>query len=414
MDDSPRAIVPALGRRVSRSSSPLWKLWRGNRGQSWRFQDLPRHQREGTPTASLMRCIQHKDWDEARKRIRLYPQDAEYRSRGNRKSTLHLALMNRAPHDIVERLVDAWPTALYQQDTEGWTPLHVSILYGSEEETTILLIRRGGRIGACLHSRYCGSALHLACRHGCSNAVLKELLRVSPNQVRVSNEAGATPANLMWKTFVRQHSVREPSEAQILLEQLSLLLDGSNGLPLETRPYPSLSRVMEFQNRFADGTDFVSLLLRFHPAALQDLGRFPLHRAAAYVVFKDKGAFGSIEGFVSPSAPRDPLCVLVERLPPSAAGTMDHFGRMPLHFAVSDGQRRWRTGHLAELVQACPEACLHVDPVTGLFPFQLAAVPQSEPPRLCCPQLEVRRDKLVLETIFELLRVCPEAARIVR
>jgi hypothetical protein len=351
--------------------------------------------------------------------------------------------MNRAPRDVVDRLLKANPNALFVQDTEGWTPLHVIILYGhghdgdgdGDERTTLRIIRQGGRIGGCLPSRYVGSPLHLACRHGCSQAVLAELLRASPNQARVRNEAGMTPANLAWKTFVRQKSpmgLKEPSDAQSLLEQLCLLLSATAtaGAPSKqpdrppTAGVPSFGQALDFQQRYADETDFVSLLLWFHPRVLREPRAFPVHRACAY----EPAGKPVLPGLLPPThtLPQDPLRLVLDRLGPDpvalACSTRDDAGRLPLHWALSAGRRSWRAGGLQDLVHWFPGSLLVRDPATGLFPFLLAAASASAPEDLdiVAPggrtgfesSPRARRDAvLVVETAFELLRRAPQVLR---
>lgn len=368
------------------------------------------------PSGLLMQDIQQKNWDAARERLRTYPIEARFRSENSRKTPLHVALMNHAPQDVVDMLLEAHPNALFAQDAEGWTPLHVSILYNvrNDDGTTRKIIRLGGRIGACLHSRYVGSPLNLACRHSCSHEVLIELLKVGPNQVRVQNEAGMTPANLLWKAFVRHKSLKEPSEAQVLLEQLCLLLAASNGSPiLDHRVIPSFEEALAFQQRFADETDFVRLLLWFHPKVLQDAFEFPLHRAAAYYITYRSMLLASAPGN---SATQDPLKHVLSRLTEknlaAASASVDAFGRFPIHYAIATGKRTWRSGQLDQLIHLHPDGLLRRDPLTGLYPFQLAAMKNEETPPIQSSASQdegnLNSDTVALETVYQLLRTSPQ------
>jgi hypothetical protein len=369
------------------------------------------------PSGQLMRDIQQKNWDAARERLRTCPIDAQFRPKNNRKTPLHVALMNRAPSDVIDMLLEAHPNALFAQDAEGWTPLHVSILYNGrrDDDTTRKIIQLGARTGGCLHSRYVGSPLHLACRHSCSNQVLIELLRVSPNQVRVRNEAGMTPANLLWKSFVRHKSLEEPSDAQVLLDQLCLLLVANNGShTLDRHVIPSFGQAVEFQQRFADETDFVRLLMRFHPRIIQDPFEFPLHRAAAYYPTYRSLLSASVPGI---AATEDPLKHVLDRLTDKnlsvASASVDKFGRLPIHYAIATGKRTWRLGQLDTLIRLHPDGLHRRDPLTGLYPFQLAAMEAEEALPIessapthheCIPNNVI----IALETVFQLLRASPQ------
>jgi ankyrin repeat protein len=368
------------------------------------------------PSGLLMQDIQQKNWDAARGRLRTYAIEAQFRSESSRKTPLHVALMNRAPRDVVDMLLEAHPNALFAQDAEGWTPLHVSILYNvrSDDDTTRNIIRLGGRIGGCLHSRYVGSPLHLACRHSCSHEVLIELLKVSPNQVRVRNEAGMTPANLLWKAFVRHKSLKEPSEAQVLLEQLCLLLAASNGSPiLDHRVLPSFDQALAFQQRYADETDFVRVLLWFHPRTLQDPLEIPLHRAAAYYTTCRSIISASIPGS---SATQDPMKHVLDRLTDknlaAASASCDTLGRLPIHYAIATGKRTWRLGLLDQLIRLHPDGLLRRDPLTGLYPFQLAALANEETPPIKSStshhECTLNSAIVALETVYQLLRKSPQ------
>ena len=108
---------------------------------------VSQHFRDFPPTKTLLQLIRRRDWDGCKYRLLTYPWDAQYRDRsGNNSMPLHLVCLYRAPIEVVTMLVDAHPRALLAQDTEGWTPIHLILLYGGDEEIALLLIRRGGRM----------------------------------------------------------------------------------------------------------------------------------------------------------------------------------------------------------------------------------------------------------------------------
>jgi hypothetical protein len=252
----------------ARTREFLSSLSRSNRSRSEHWVTSILSHVKIAATDELVRLIEHRDWAAARQRILTHPWDAQFQlDSGNCSTPLHLALLYRAPHEMVTLLLSANPAALHTQDLEGWTPLHVNILYGGEERTTILLIRRGRR-AASIHSRFVGSPLHLACRHGSSAEILKELLKVAPEQVRVSSEAGLTPATLLYKSHIRYNSLEDLEKTKCLISKLNLLMaaeearESLEDLELEK---PSLERVICFQFNHADGTDYVRLFLEAYP-----------------------------------------------------------------------------------------------------------------------------------------------------
>jgi len=103
-----------------------------------------------------------------------HPSDVFYKAKQmNNATSLHLACLYRAPKDLVEMILDFNPNSLLCQDSEGWTPIHVVLLYGNDEETAIMLIRRGGKEAVSIQSPIVGSPLHLAFRHGCSANIIQ-------------------------------------------------------------------------------------------------------------------------------------------------------------------------------------------------------------------------------------------------
>ena len=93
----------------------------------------------------LSQRIRRRDRDGARRRMLAYPTDAQWREKMEGWSTtpIHLACQNGAPVELIGRLIDANPEALVQQDRQGRTPFHLTILnVGGDEQTILLSIRR--------------------------------------------------------------------------------------------------------------------------------------------------------------------------------------------------------------------------------------------------------------------------------
>jgi hypothetical protein len=374
------------------------------------------------PTEELFLRIRSRDWSAVGQRLMEYPWDAQCRlDSGNRATPLHLALMHRAPIGIISMLIDAYPKALVLQDSEGWSPMHVNILYGSEEDISLLLIRRGGPLAASLHSRFVGSPLHLACRHGSSFRILKELVCTNPEQVTVPNEAGTTVPNVLWKSFLRRCQIQDERYAQQLADQLLLLMTASNGMRLNLpceREEPCLHQAIQFQFQYGHETDLVALLLRLYPdSALRtdpDDRRLPIHTAASFPSQQT-----ILQTILPHSCPQDPVQLLLLKQPRTCR-QRDANGRLPLHIALATGRRQWSTGGgIKELVTTFPQSLLVKDPMTQLYPFLLAAMEQET---TTTAAKSTRRsgtasraleggsveDSFKLETIYQLMRQCPE------
>jgi hypothetical protein len=85
---------------------------------------------------------------------------------------------------------------------------------------------------------------------------------------------------------------------------------------------------------------------------------------------------------------------LLEMYPPGARtfDPTEPVGRYPLHTALA-GRHQWKTG-VKELFEGAPEAISLPDPVTRVYPFQLASIP-------------IRSTAVDLDTIYHLLRAQP-------
>lgn len=305
-----------------------------------------------------MEKIRQRDWTSVEERILEYPWDAHYRS-ADSSTPLHTALMHRAPLAMVRLLVEAFPPALLVADRQGWTPLHIDILYGNDTAKTLFLIRQGGTQAARLHSQWIGSPLHLACRHGSNQEILAALVEEAPEQVATENVSNSTPASLLYKTFLRHHDLDDPVSAATLWSQMTILMQVDD---------PSLVEVLDFQQRSAAGVDLVGLRLRLEPSTARcqcpTTQRWPLEAACAI-------AYQAPPAWATEAVP-DPLELILKAYPAAARTVSSVNGRLPLHTALADGQRHWSTG-LPALVEAYPEALAVRDPLTGLYPGQLAS-----------------------------------------
>jgi hypothetical protein len=274
-------------------------------------------------------------WNAIRYHVISRPFDCQYVCYNSNLSTpLHAACLHRAPNDVILMILTAWPEATVLQDAEGWTPLHVHILYSNTNDAvmngtkesfcsataTESLIRLGGAEAAAQHSKFVGSALHLACRHNIGLSVLAELLQVCPEQVRIRNEAGGLPANLQWAATYkekmrlfqdRMHPFREFKNYQSveitewqrieddvdvdLLVRLCLFLGAFQNQPIlldqamQTMNYPlySLHDVVAFHYECSERSNFVGLYLKFFPQSVtvsNHCRRLPLHVAASYSI----------------------------------------------------------------------------------------------------------------------------------
>lgn len=353
------------------------------------------------PTIGLVDLIRNHDhWEQVSARTVSHPWDAFYRTKGaNNATPLHLACMYRAPFRVVQLILRAHPAAVHVMDTQGWTPLYLALLYGADDETCLLLIQQGVAPTTCKFMR--STPLHIACRHGASPRILEALVQSDPTMLMCSTESGMTALGLLWNQYCRKHpeyhqallnSTREslskdPSIVD-LLEKLTVLLPATD--KNELTPLPIHAMITDPHN--IGLAHFVPLLVRLYPEQLErrdDHGNLPLHLACCRPPSLQQ--YGVVV---------DLLPVVLQGFP-LAASTRNQNGQYPLHLAVMQGRRRWNTGVII-LVKAFPDALLFVDPLSGLFPVQLAAAAAAAP---------VSEDNTShgehLDTILELLLAWP-------
>jgi ankyrin repeat protein len=354
-------------------------------------------------TGQLIELIRRRDWEGARHRAFTHPWDAQYRTCSESNSTpLHLVCLYRAPCDVVQAVLDAHPEAIMATDREGWTPLHVAFLYGANEQTSLLLIRRGGATVASMQSRLVGSPLHVACRHGVSTRVLRELIKTNPSMVRIANESGTKPATLLWNEYAKNPAnenvlnssgtidTKDPGVAKFV-ERIRLLLNAATGQDTDSSQPILLHELVAFQFDL-DLSQVVPLAVRWYPDQIStrdNHGNLPLHIAASTPAQRKRQHMRFIA--------LDTVKVLVASYP-AAASISNREGRLPLHLALACGRRTWSSG-IGTLVDAAPQVLMTRDVKTHLYPVHLAAIHEADD------------DLESLNTIYELLLAWPPALR---
>lgn len=414
-----------------------------------------------SPTKFLNDKLRARDWDAARIRVLSHPWDACFRAKQKNNATpLHLACLYRAPYDLVEWILDVNPQALLCQDSEGWTPLHVILLYGNDDKTALLLIRRGGPEAVSIQSRIVGAPLHLACRHGCSTAVIRELLRANPAMATTANEYATKPSSILWQQYARNpenkqflndlsttattarvegqnertlEEERIGGSARDLVDRVALLLRAAKGKqhmhPDDRQEYSVILHdvVVSTDDTVGDLSHMVALMVRMHPDKVRstdEMGNLPLHKAASTIRSSSRSAAQllnpALVALMSSTAKgggQGPMVDAVEVLLqsyPMAARIPNRQGLLPLQIALSKGKRTWRTG-LAAMVLAAPDVLLNRDVEAELLPFQLAAAMEDRSDNDGDRDDEDSdsggdQDAIeTVETIMELLLACPHA-----
>jgi len=195
---------------------PVFKLFRSNSNNS------------SKPTNKLYALISKKSWNDALDRCIKSPQDVQYIMSDTSKhgavhsiSVLQQAALLHAPVDLIQRVIEAYPRAVFAADHKrGRTFLHRLVCKGkdlpertpftvskiidtifqnlSEDEIQDLMNARDSEFGR--------TVLHDACFHGADLCVMKSLLRCSGTEevatttvsglLMAQDYAGSTPIHL--------------------------------------------------------------------------------------------------------------------------------------------------------------------------------------------------------------------------
>jgi hypothetical protein len=350
-----------------------------------------------------------------------FPTDAQRRENMEGWSTtpIHLACQNRAPVELIGLLIDANPEALVQQDRQGRTPLHLTILNGGDEQTILLILRRGGKIAASLQSPRVGSPLHVACMFNTSPSIFEALVQANIDMATTpSGEKGFKPAELVLNRFFlrfkrnytivdadvdvndnRKEIKRNHPALRDLVARITILLSATRAGKCRDNVRRhcgelNIHDLIANLSLLGNISPFLDIAVRLNPdqvSKTDNQGNFPLHLVVRNPSTSPPCApiYRPRKFFVS----RDPIEVLATYFP-IAASIPDQCGDLPLHVALKSGERKWGDG-LSSLVKAFPFALQRQDRGTGLFPFQLPVV------------FLVGSELDSLDTIFELLIACP-------
>lgn len=365
-------------------------------------------------TDGVWQAILSKDWREVLYRVSHCPSDASYRLRKKQSSSfsrgatcLHACALLRAPYHVTQRILEAFRPALMMQDKDGWTPLHMNLIYGNCEETTLLLIREGGPRAASIQAKYVGSPFHLACRHCHSMQVLRELLQQDPGQLKITTveeiPPGRFPGDLIWHMGNHRDVSATPStstsvDSSSVMERLFLCLAALRGDWDDSNH--SLHEVLAYQFQWCSDKRCCYLFqyLEKNPESVRcwHKGELPLHVAAAQPLRDQEQLYQNNNESFSVSLQSSStnhesnalLSILLHHFPEAAAIPDQRSGRLALHHALACG-RQWTQG-LQVLIGANSIALNQIDSITGLFPAALAALAGAQ-----------------VETIFLLLLACP-------
>jgi ankyrin repeat protein len=110
---------------------------------------------------------------------------------------LHMAIMELAPTEVLDMLINAAPEVLSLTNKHDETPLHVAIIHGLDDITMEFLINKCPGHAFEIRDRVDGNLpIHLAIIHDYKIGTLLQILTRYPYAVRIRNNEGCLPMDL--------------------------------------------------------------------------------------------------------------------------------------------------------------------------------------------------------------------------
>jgi len=383
--------VSSLFRDTVVSSSPSWNACDD-------LVDEPTTRNFELPGCELYDLVLELQWDEARRHVERRPIDAHYQEGDTLETPLYLACQNRPPVSLVRALLLANPDAAATKCREhGDLPIH------------------------------------MACRSSASLEVIQELLRsrVDAGEGGVETAAqttkwGTTPLQVLWQSNRTSIYPTDYSVHPVFWRKVDALLEAvarhrqyygpsSSSEEEEAEPVdPSVDATIRRDRLYLVHAavslgslgcphEVLDYVLRQYPKQVPlktEIGRqLPLHVAVGPALYD---AIAKRRKY----RPREKYAItrLLNLDPSQARVPLPDSGRYPLHAAVAH-RHGWRDGGVRELFHAAPDLLGKRDPMTGLYPFQLAA---------CSVAGHAPHGTVDLDSIYGLLRARPEALALCR
>jgi hypothetical protein len=300
---------------------------------------------------------------------------------------LHAACRCGAPLDVLEVLVSANPTVVHERDKEGLTPilrLWVRYFVCLGEDTIQAIVNLQGSI---FETVFYGTELFGAWK---KTLLLLHAAFYSTEHNTNSDSTKDNSATTQNPTFRAVHVAAALDCPRLILKLTTLLypnqLDEVDHMGYNPLMIAAMAPVYKVHNLGGDGY------------AIED------------PIYGDYNTTEPCEVTVSDTDAGPSVIDIILSASPSNAPQISHSPsqRLPLILAILSGKRLHEG--LKALLMAYPDALMFTDPVTGLYPFMLAASVGT------CAETKLHDDlqpvpKADLSTIFELLRCNPEAIR---
>ena len=370
--------------------------------------------------------------------LQLHPQQVTSRDEyGNTPYHICALRCSKIPKDALYAVINAGPDAAFIQNQDGNTPLHLAILFSASADMLQIMLATGSK-AACIKNNAGLTPLALSLVHGTPIATLRLILKACPEAVHVRDDNNTSTIHFAWNLMIagakaeidedydtdlhhHEHTQTDRKssnintlalcarssglvgDSRVWMGKIDLLLRAAFHGVAENRSIPNKRRWRAVHAACNGGTcpfDVLAFSLQILPAEIKVVnedGNLPLHIAASAP---------SYEFTIPPElAPGRPIHLLLNR---SSEGAMrvNQDGRLPIHLALESGKTL--DNGVDALVDAFPESVRMRDPVTLLYPFQMAAAKRDEVVDEIDSTTSGEVDLAITNAIFILLLEAPE------
>jgi hypothetical protein len=332
------------------------------------------------PCSDLWDLVLDMDWKRVIEHAKEHPRDAEWQDGHWHETPLYLACQQNPPVDAIRAIIAAYPNAvLIQSRANKDLPLHIACRYQAAENVLQELVRdfpvtsieqtRWGRTAVMVLWEFRPKGAPLDdCFWNKIIIVLSAVARFREDHRFVSQtpSSRAKDSRNIYPDHILDTHMSDPDSLSIVYAAVSL---GALNCPLEVLTY---------------------VLDRYPEQVFQRdrWGQLPMHIAVG------PSSWSHATGRKYKPREQEFVSLLLDAHPGAAKERiLANHDRYPLHAALVN--RHIWDGGIQDLFHAAPEILLVADPLTKLFPFQLAAIP-------------VRDTKVELDTIYHLLRSQPD------
>ena len=370
--------------------------------------------------------------------LQLHPEQVTSRDEyGNTPYHICALRCSKIPKDALYAVINAGPDAAFIQNQDGNTPLHLAILFSASADMLQIMLATGSK-AACIKNNAGLTPLALALVHGTPIATLRLILKACPEAVHVRDDNNTSTIHFAWNLMIagakaeldedydadlhhHEHTQTDRKssnintlalcarssglvgDSRVWMGKIDLLLRAAFHGVAENRSIPNKRRWRAVHAACNGGTcpfDVLAFSLQILPAEIKvvnEEGNLPLHIAASAPPY---------ESTIPPElAPGRPIHLLLNRSPQGAM-RVNQEGRLPIHLALESGKTL--DNGVDALVDAFPESVRMRDPVTLLYPFQMAAAKRDKVVDEIDSTTSGEVDLAITNAIFILLLEAPE------